>query len=187
MRLFCLLITALAAIPVADARAELRVSPNPIRLNAVSQRQQILITVAGDGQETDATRNAVIKPDRPDLISVSGSVVSAMGNGRSSLTIRYRNQVIHVPVFSRNAETAAPVHFARDVVPLLSKLGCNSGGCHGKASGQNGFRLSVFGFDVKADYSALTRESRGRRTFAGDPEHSLLILKAIGLSAHGGG
>ena len=187
MRLFCLLITALAAIPVADARAELRVSPNPIRLNAVSQRQQILITVAGDGQETDATRNAVIKPDRPDLISVSGSVVSAMGNGRTSLTIRYRNQVIHVPVFSRNAETAAPVHFARDVVPLLSKLGCNSGGCHGKASGQNGFRLSVFGFDVKADYSALTRESRGRRTFAGDPEHSLLILKAIGLSAHGGG
>ena len=48
-----------------------------------------------------------------------------------------------------------PVHFANDVMPLFSKYGCNSGGCHGKASGQNGFKLSVFGFDPEADFNAL--------------------------------
>ena len=72
------------------------------------------------------------------------------------------------------------VHFANDVVPLLSKHGCNAGGCHGKASGQNGFRLSVFGFDPAADYDALVKEGRGRRVFAAAPESSLLLLKATG-------
>ena len=85
--------------------------------------------------------------------------------------------------------TAAPppVHFANDVVPLLSKHGCNGGGCHGKASGQNGFKLSVFGFDPAADYNALVKEGRGRRVFAAAPDQSLLLLKATGRVAHGGG
>jgi len=187
MRLFTSLILALAFIPSADAHAELLVSPNPIQLNAASRRQQLLITSVRDGQETDVTRDAVIELDRRGVVSVSGSVVTALADGRCDLAIRYQDEIIHVPVHSRNAEAFPPVHFANDIVPLFSKLGCNSGGCHGKASGQNGFKLSVFGFDVKSDYSALTRESRGRRIFCGDPERSLLILKAIGLSAHGGG
>src|SRR4029453_7187596 len=77
--------------------------------------------------------------------------------------------------------------FANDVVPLFSKLGCNSAGCHGKASGQNGFKLSVFGFDPGGDYSALGKEGRGRRIFPGAPEQSLLLLKPTGKVAHGGG
>ena len=80
-----------------------------------------------------------------------------------------------------------PVHFANDVMPLFSKLGCNSAGCHGKASGQNGFKLSVFGFDPDADYAALVKEARGRRVFPSAPEQSLLLLKPTGKFAHGGG
>src|SRR5262249_41682761 len=80
-----------------------------------------------------------------------------------------------------------PVHFANDVTPLFSKLGCNGGGCHGKASGQNGFRLSVFGFDPRADYDALVKEARGRRVFPAAPESSLLLAKPSGRVPHGGG
>jgi hypothetical protein len=82
---------------------------------------------------------------------------------------------------------ASPVHFANDIAPLFSKLGCNSGGCHGKASGQNGFKLSVFGFDPMADYDALVKEARGRRVFPAAPAQSLLLLKSTGTIAHGGG
>src|SRR5262249_18451914 len=73
------------------------------------------------------------------------------------------------------------------VEPLLSRLGCNAGGCHGKASGQNGFRLSLFGFDSGFDYEAIAREARGRRIFPAAPAQSLMLLKATGQVPHGGG
>src|SRR5882724_6530818 len=54
-------------------------------------------------------------------------------------------------------------HFDNDIEPILSRFGCNSSGCHGKAEGQNGFKLSVFGYDPAADHAALVKEGRGRR------------------------
>ncbi len=80
-----------------------------------------------------------------------------------------------------------PFHFENDIIPILTKFRCNSSGCHGKAEGQNGFKLSVFGFDPAADYAALTQESRGRRVFPAAPDHSLLLQKISGRVAHGGG
>lgn len=79
------------------------------------------------------------------------------------------------------------LHFANDIVPIFSRFGCNTSGCHGKAEGQNGFKLSVFGFDPAADYVALTQESRGRRVLPTIPDKSLLLLKASGGMPHGGG
>ncbi|HEY2909206.1 MAG TPA: DUF1549 and DUF1553 domain-containing protein, partial [Gemmataceae bacterium] len=79
------------------------------------------------------------------------------------------------------------VDFRTEVEPLLSKLGCNAGGCHGKASGQNGFKLSLFGFDTDFDFAAITREARGRRIFASNPDESLFLAKATGRMPHGGG
>jgi Protein of unknown function (DUF1553)/Protein of unknown function (DUF1549) len=78
-------------------------------------------------------------------------------------------------------------NFENDIVPILSRFGCNTSGCHGKAEGQNGFKLSVFGFDPAADYAALTQEGRGRRVVPSVPERSLLLAKASGQSPHGGG
>ncbi len=79
------------------------------------------------------------------------------------------------------------VAFATDVVPVLTKLGCNSGGCHGKSTGQNGFKLSLLGFVPEFDHQSLVKEARGRRVFAGDPGNSLLLRKATGRVPHGGG
>lgn len=80
-----------------------------------------------------------------------------------------------------------PVNFALDILPILSKHGCNSGSCHGKAIGQNGFKLSLFGFAPNFDYAAIVHEGRGRRVSPAAPDDSLLLLKASGGMAHGGG
>ena len=82
---------------------------------------------------------------------------------------------------------AESVTFESDVQPLLTRLGCNAGPCHGKSRGQNGFALSLLGFDSDFDYAALVREGRGRRVFAAAPEDSLLLRKAVGQLPHGGG
>lgn len=81
-----------------------------------------------------------------------------------------------------------PVSFANDVVPLLTKAGCNMGSCHAKAGGgQNGFQLSLLGFEPAEDFEHIVLEGRGRRLNFGNPDQSLLLLKASGQLPHGGG
>ena len=82
---------------------------------------------------------------------------------------------------------AAPVSFRTDVVPLLSKAGCNAGTCHGNANGKGGFKLSLRGEDPAADHLALTRDMWGRRISVLDPDQSLILLKATTQIAHEGG
>ncbi len=84
-------------------------------------------------------------------------------------------------------DAPAPPSFLNDVIPLLTRYDCNSGGCHGKLAGQNGFRLSLRGFAPEADYESLTRESRGRRVNPASPAASLLVGKANGSIMHAGG
>ncbi|HLQ44053.1 MAG TPA: DUF1549 domain-containing protein, partial [Planctomycetaceae bacterium] len=72
-------------------------------------------------------------------------------------------------------------------MPILTKGRCNSGGCHGKAEGQNGFKLSLFGFDAAADHEAVIKEGKGRRVILTDPGNSLLLLKGTATVPHGGG
>ena len=88
---------------------------------------------------------------------------------------------------SNDAHVDRPLNFENDIIPILTRYGCNTSGCHGKAEGQNGFKLSVFGFDPKADHFAITAEARGRRIFPAAPDQSLLLLKADGGLPHGGG
>ena len=79
--------------------------------------------------------------------------------------------------------TGAADYFAHDVIPLLSRLGCNGSACHGKAEGQNGFKLSVFANNPENDFLAIRKESRGRRVSATAPENSLLLRKISGEDA----
>lgn len=77
--------------------------------------------------------------------------------------------------------------FERNVMPILTARGCNQGACHGKSGGQNGFALSLLGFDPEGDYHALVAQSRGRRVSAAAPSQSLLLTKATASVPHGGG
>ena len=85
------------------------------------------------------------------------------------------------------SRTEAASSFRNDVLPILSKAGCNTGGCHGALAGKGGFRLSLFGYDPEADYLSITRESRGRRVEMADPGASLLLTKPTTALPHKGG
>jgi len=88
---------------------------------------------------------------------------------------------------SFSAESGRPLNFANDIVPIFTKASCNSGGCHGKSGGQNGFKLSLLGFEPQEDYEHIVKEARGRRVFPAAPAQSLLLEKAVNSTPHGGG
>lgn len=92
-----------------------------------------------------------------------------------------------LPGASRAADEPGQLNFTNDILPVLSKHGCNSGSCHGKAIGQNGFKLSLYGFDPEQDYAAIVHEGHGRRVSPAAPADSLLLVKPAGQIAHGGG
>ncbi len=79
------------------------------------------------------------------------------------------------------------IDFQNDVVPILTRQGCNQGACHGKARGQGGFQLSLLGFDADFDFDAITKQARGRRVFPAAADRSLLLAKPAGRIPHGGG
>ncbi len=138
--------------------------------------------------EKDVTREARYTSSNAAVVRVDDKgYVTPAGDGSASIRIQRGSAKLEVPVRASGFGSNRPVDFGREIVPLLSRMGCNAGGCHGKASGQNGFKLSLFGFDAAFDHAALTREARGRRIFPAAPDHSLLLLKATGQVPHGGG
>ncbi|NDB77524.1 MAG: S-layer protein, partial [Verrucomicrobia bacterium] len=92
-------------------------------------------------------------------------------------------------VEAATSKVAAPrtFNFENDISPLLTRYSCNASPCHGKAEGQNGFKLSVFGYDALADWRAFVTESKGRRSSSALPEQSLFLAKASGTLPHQGG
>jgi hypothetical protein len=153
---------------------------------------QLLVSGAeGKNKTRDVTSQAVYRSRDPHVAEVDAAgLVTAQGNGETVIEIAVgpNNEAkTEVAVVVTGTEHDRPLNFENDIVPILGKFSCNASGCHGKAEGQNGFKLSVFGFDPPADYRALTKESRGRRVFPAAPERSLLLLKASGGAPHGGG
>jgi hypothetical protein len=169
--------------------ADLRVTPAAIVLESPEATQQILAdTQAEDGRAIDLTRAAEYASNDPAVAVVDATgLVEPRAEGRTEIVVRHEGHEVRVPVEVRGIARPAPVSFEHQIIPILTKAGCNTGGCHGKAEGQNGFKLSVFGFDPAADHQALLMEGRGRRVFLPAPEHSLLLRKATSAVPHGGG
>lgn len=173
----------------ADDLVEVSVDPPEIRLSGPKARYSLLIHgKTADGGLIDLTRAAKYGSLQPTIASVSSAgVVHGRADGKTHITIQVQGHKKSVPVQVSASARPHAFHFENDVVPLLNRFGCNSAGCHGNAAGQNGFKLSVFGSDPAADYTALVREARGRRLLYTAPEHSLLVLKPSGALPHGGG
>lgn len=175
----------LPPLPVLD---ELTIEPAEILLHGANRQQQLLITGrTADSRWIDVTHQCQPTCSDPSVASLMGTVVRGQREGTAEVRVQLGAQTALASVRVSAFKDYPRVHFRNDVVPIFSKLGCNSGGCHGKASGQNGFKLSVFGFDPQADYDALVKEARGRRVFPAAPESSLLLAKPAGLIPHGGG
>ena len=124
---------------------------------------------------------------RPSRRSTPSGRVTPLAEGKSEIRVLHGGEVVRVPIEVTGLKSPRPVSFDQEIIPILTKATCNSGGCHGKAEGQAGFKLSVFGFDPEADYLALVGEGRGRRVFPASPDNSLILLKGAGIIPHGGG
>ena len=191
----CLLVSCFLTVS-ASARAEdtngaksLEVAPAQFELAGMHQGRQFLVTLMdGASKPRDVTRQAHYKVKPSGVVRVSAhGYVRPVGKGTATITVEAAGQKRQVRVSVREFDESRPLHFVNDIVPLLSRHGCNAGGCHGRASGQNGFKLSLFGFDPTFDYNAIVKEARGRRVFPAAPDSSLLLLKASGRVPHGGG
>jgi hypothetical protein len=184
------LVTAWGGIARAE-EAIAQAEPDPAAIHLDGPLAAYTLLVNGryvDGRIVDLTRGARFASANPRVAVVSETGrVAAVADGATTVTVTAVGRRLTVPVTVTGAARPRRFNFENDIIPLFSKFGCNSSGCHGKAEGQNGFKLSVFGFDPAADYAALTKEARGRRVFPAAPEHSLLLAKASGRVPHGGG
>jgi hypothetical protein len=179
-----------ATLPAAagEAFTSIQVDPPAVKLNGPDARYSLLISgLRDDGRSIDLSRDARIVPADAHLLRAEGNVVRALADGSTTVRVEAGGKSIAVPVTITGSNSTRQFHFENDIEPLFGRFGCNSSGCHGKAEGQNGFKLSVFGFDPAGDYSALVKEARGRRIFPAAPERSLILAKASGQVPHGGG
>ena len=186
--LVCLLGLAPAGAVASDFVAVVAEPPS-LHLRGAKARYSLLITgKTADGQLVDRTHAARFGAADERIVRVTSSgVVQAVADGQTTVRVRLAERTLDVPVTVEGTEVPRRFNFVTDIEPILSRFACNSSGCHGKAEGQNGFKLSVFGFDPAADLAALTKESRGRRVFPAAPEQSLLLRKMSGQMPHGGG
>lgn len=187
--LLALALPAVAAEPLpTNAKiTKLDVTPKAVELKGPFAYSQVLVTATLDGGGTlDVTRMAQFTPPAGVTIAPNG-LVRSTADGKGELKIAVGGQTTAVPVSVSDFKSEAPVSFVKDVQPVLSKLGCNAGTCHGAAQGKNGFKLSLRGYDPVFDHRALTDDLEGRRFNRADPDRSLMLLKPAGGVAHAGG
>lgn len=181
-------------VPLANANVvRLDVSPKDVTLRfPYEYRQLVVMATMKDGTTRDVTRVANISPSGANNDSTAISVsnrrrITAVGDFSGELVVAWGGHEVRVPVKTVNAGTLPPIHMMDDVMPVLSRMGCNSGTCHGSKDGKNGFKLSLRGYDVLYDTRALTDDLKSRRSNQASPEDSLFLLKATGSIPHVGG
>lgn len=178
---------AFAAAPVT--RTLPAIVPTQIVLDRPEATEQLLLwTADSTGRAVDATRLARWTTEPAGIVRIdSRGRVIPIRDGQARIRAVAEGVDLSIPVVVSGFAAPQPVSFRGEIVPILTKARCNSGGCHGKAEGQNGFRLSIFGFDAESDFAALVKESRGRRVSLTSPDDSLLLLKGSARVPHGGG
>lgn len=162
----------------------------PTSLVGRNARKQLIVTgVYSSGQRHDLTHDVTYSVDKPGVITVAqdGLVIPSADGTVTVTATEPGGQKAEIALTTVRCAEELPINFENEIVPIFTKLGCNAGGCHGKADGQNGFKLSLLGFYPKEDYEFLVHEDRGRRIFPADPEFSLLLQKAANVLPHGGG
>jgi hypothetical protein len=181
-----------ASAPPPSAHAGLRaLVVHPAALDLSGPRAVGRLGVLGefaDGRRRDLSRTATFTSRAPRVAAVEpGGVVRPVGNGATVVSVTAGGKSVRVPVRVRGAAAETPVSFTREVVPVLTRAGCNSGACHGSQHGKGGFKLSLLGFDPAFDHAQIVQSAEGRRVVLSEPERSILLLKPSHVMEHGGG
>ncbi len=191
------LAAALTTTAAAPAQEKLPPGAKVVRLEAYPKsvelkhpfdyRQLLLTAVLDNGERIDMTRG--VKATVPAaLVKLSPQgLVRPMADGNGALKFSLANQSVTVPVKVSGQKVEQDVSFIRDVMPVLGRMGCNAGTCHGAQAGRNGFQLSLRGYDPLFDHRALTDDLSARRFNRAAPERSLMLLKTSGAVPHVGG
>ena len=156
------------------------IQPDQIVLSGPGASQQLVIT--GQGCEVKSSDASVVSIDKRRLVAMAAKA------GEAEIRAKCGSDTAHVTVKVRNQEsTQLEPRFSPDVISILTTKGCNGSGCHGSPAGQNGFKLSLFGYDVNADHEMIVRKHDGRRVNLAGPEQSLILRKPLFEIPHGGG
>ena len=195
--MFCVLVAsasvALAGPNPTNANAQnpvvgLEVEPRITSIQGPGHTHHVLFTgVLKDGDRVDLTSEAKVSIENPQRVrQASPGLFQALGEGISKIRVNWGKLSAEGVIVIEPARNAK-IDFATQVAPIFSKAGCNGTNCHGALNGQNGFKLSLFGYDTELDYDAVVHASGGRRINRPVPEKSLLLLKPTLQEPHGGG
>jgi Protein of unknown function (DUF1549)/Protein of unknown function (DUF1553)/Bacterial Ig-like domain (group 2) len=168
---------------------KLEVLPSSIAFTGPRYDQQLVVEgTFADGHQEDLTSSAAIASSAAKVAGVDKSgLATPQGDGAATLTAVVRGHRASASVTVKDFATPAPWSFRNDVLPVMTKVGCNSGPCHGAAAGKNGFKLTLRGYDPETDYYTLTHQALARRTDSMEPAKSLILLKPTLAIPHGGG
>ena len=198
---FCALPIALQAAPAVMEAAEspetfpasvglqtLSVAPADFDLRGPGASGQLLVTaVFADGTAADVTRAAKVSLEGSAATVSATGLVTPLAEGDAALRIEWGGQTGAVKVRVTGLGSDRVPDYIQEVTPVISRMGCNAGTCHGAKEGKAGFKLSLRGYDPVYDIRAFTDDIRGRRTNAASPDDSLMLLKGSAGVPHEGG
>jgi hypothetical protein len=168
--------------------ANLSILPNTAELKGPEARHQLLAEASVDSHQEDWTRSVAWTSSNPKIATVDQTgLVTPVSDGAVTITAKANGQSASATVRVKDAQSPFTWSFRNHVIPVMTKIGCNSGACHGALAGKNGFKLTLRGYDPDVDYDTLTRQSDGRRVSLSSPADSLILLKPTLTIPHGGG
>ena len=171
----------------AETPNSIALLPDQIVLSTPESRQTLVVQSRDAGQFGKQVADAALASSDESIVRIEDGVAIPVANGKATVTATAGDQTATAEVTVTGLGEPFTWSFRNHVESVLSKQGCNAGACHGARAGQKGFRLTLFGFDVDADYTYLTRQAIGRRIVPTDPGRSLILTKPTGLLPHKGG
>jgi hypothetical protein len=189
MRLLILTSISTALLAAPPGPKSLSIQPvNPLLFGQGATQALVVVAHYADGSEHEISEQSQFSSAKPSVASVdSHGLITAHASGGAPIHVTYKNLSATTTALIQRGEAPIPQSFNADIMPVLTKMGCNGGSCHGALNGQNGFKLSLFGYEPDKDYEMIVHTHEGRRINSGDPEKSLLLLKPTFQVKHGGG
>ena len=176
------------AVKPAPRITRLAVLPAEVVLDGpVATQRLVVMGTLADGSRVDVTDRAQLTVSAPKIAALEGAELLARGNGKAVVRASLVGVTTNAPVTVSSAERPVSYSFRNDVVPVLARLGCSAGTCHGANSGKGGFKLSLRGYAPELDFLWITRQLGGRRISRENPEASLLLRKPLMEVPHAGG
>jgi hypothetical protein len=169
--------------------SQLKLLPETVTLTGPQAGQRLIVLTEEGGQYVgDRTSQATFASSNPAVVSVNeAGFIRAIGDGEVVITAKFEDQQATAKIKVEKSQVPVEWSFRNDVIPMMTKIGCNSGACHGALAGKGGFKLSLRGYAPEVDHFVMTRQALGRRIDRVDPAQSLVLLKPTMSINHGGG